>query len=90
MFPFDDVIMEWKSSDEMGPRTLSQPNLRKVDPPRKGRSVSPLIDIHSSIKAIHKSVIDIIDIHNSNMDVYNSIMHIHNSIPDIQTCIMEK
>ena len=22
MFPFDDVIMEWKSSDEMGPRTL--------------------------------------------------------------------
>ena len=23
MFPFDDVIMEWKSSDEMGPRTLT-------------------------------------------------------------------
>ena len=33
MFPFDDVIMEWKSSDEMGPRTLRQPNLRKVDLP---------------------------------------------------------
>ena len=31
MFPFDDVIMEWKSSDEMGPRTLRQPNRRKVD-----------------------------------------------------------
>ena len=31
MFPFDDVIMEWKSSDETGTRTLRQPNLRKVD-----------------------------------------------------------
>ena len=30
--------------------------------------------MHSSIKAIHKSVIDI-DIHNSNMDFYNSVMY---------------
>ena len=73
MFPFDDVIMEWKSFGEMGPRTLRQPNLRKVRRPTvpwKGRNESPLIDIHSSIKAIHQSVIDIMDIHNSNMDVY--------------------
>ena len=55
MFPFDDVIMEWKSFGEMGPRTLRQPNLRKVRRPIvpwKGRNESPLIDIHSSIKAI--------------------------------------
>ena len=54
MFPFDDVIMEWKSFGEMGPRTLRQPNLRKVRRPTvpwKGRNESPLIDIHSSIKA---------------------------------------
>ena len=79
-------------SDEMGPRILKQPNLRKVDLPWKGRSVSPLIDIQSSIKAIHKSVIDIMDIHKifPDMGVYNSVMYIHNSITDIQTCIMEK
>ena len=65
-----------------GPRKLRQPNLRKVDLPWKGRSVSPLIDIYSSIKAIHKSVFDIMDIHNSNMDVYNSVMYIHDSIMD--------
>ena len=89
MFPFDDVIMEWKSFGEMGPRTLRQPNLRKVRRPTvpwKGRNESPLIDIHSSIKAIHQSVIDIMDIHNSNMDVYNPVMYIHNTITDIQTC----
>ena len=60
MFPFDDVIMEWKSSDEMGPRTLRQPNMRKVDL-WIGRNESPLIDIHYSIKAIHESVIDIME-----------------------------
>ena len=38
MFPFDDVIMEWKSSGEMGPRTLRQPNLRKVDLPYRGKA----------------------------------------------------
>ena len=38
MFPFDDVIVEWKSSDEMGPRTLRQPNLRKVDLPYGGKA----------------------------------------------------
>ena len=54
--------------------------------PWKGRNESPLIDIHSSTKAIHQSVIDIMDIHNSNMDVYNPVMYIHNSITDIQTC----
>ena len=89
MFPFDDVIMEWKSFGEMGPRTLRQPNLRKVRRPTvpwKGRNESPLIDIHSSIKAIHQSVIDIMDIHNSNMDIYNPVMYIHNTITDIQTC----
>ena len=37
MFPFDDVIMEWKSSDEMGLSTLRQPNLRKVDLSYRGR-----------------------------------------------------
>ena len=81
---------EWKSSDKMGPRTLRQPNLRKVDLPWKGRSASILIDIRSSIKAIHKSNIEIMDIHNFNMGVYYSVMYIHNSISDTQTCIMEK
>ena len=38
MFPFDDVIMEWKSSGDMGPRTLRQPNLRKVDLPYRGKA----------------------------------------------------
>ena len=38
MFPFDDVIMEWKSSDEMGPRILRQPNLKKVDLPYRGKA----------------------------------------------------
>ena len=52
--------------------------------PWEGRNESSLIDFHSSIKAIHKSVIDIMDIHNSN------IMDVHNSNTDIQTCIMEK
>ena len=78
MFPFDDVIMEWKSFGEMGPRTLRQPNLRKVRRPTvpwKGRNESPLIDIHSSIKAIHQSVIDIMDIHNSNMDAVFPLTH---------------
>ena len=77
--------------------TLGQPNLRKVDLPCEGISVSRLINIHSSIKFIHESIIDIMDIHNSNMDVYKSVMDIHNSvtdihnsITDIQTCIMEK
>ena len=93
MFPFDDVIMEWKPSDEInGPQDIKTTKSEENRPtvPRKGRNESPLIDIHSSIKAIHKSVIDIMDIHNSNMDVYNSVMYIHNSITDIQTCIMEK
>ena len=87
MFLFDDVIMEWKSSDEMGPRTLRQPNLRKADLPlltmerQKSKPFNQYI--HSSIKAIHKSVIDIMDIHNSNTDVYNSVMYIHNSITDL-------
>ena len=68
----------------MGPRILRQPNLRTVDLPWKGRSVSPLIDIHSSINALHKSVIDIMDVHNSRMDVYNSLMYIHNyGYPDL-------
>ena len=53
------------------------------------------IDIHSSIKAIHNSVIYIMYIHNSNMDAYKLVMYIHNSviyisITYIQTCIMEK
>ena len=88
MFPFDDVIMEWKSSGEMGPSTLRQPNLRKVDLPYLGKAEMKalLIDIHSSIKTIHQSVIDIMDIHNSSTDVYNPVMYIHNSITDIQTC----
>ena len=88
---------EWKSSDEMGPRALRQPNLRKEDLPWKGRSVSPLINIHSSIKALHQSIIDVMDIHNSNMGVYNSLInihnsvtYIHNSISDIQWYIIEK
>ena len=33
MFSFDDVIMKWKSSYEMGPRILRQSDLRKVDLP---------------------------------------------------------
>ena len=69
------ITLEWKSSDEMGPGHY----LREVDLPRKCRGVSPVIDIHSSIKAIHKSVIDIMDIHNS-MDGYNSVVHNHNSV----------
>ena len=54
MFPFDDVIMEWKSSEEMGPRTLKQPNLRKVDLLWKIRTVSPLIDILRSRLSINQ------------------------------------
>ena len=38
MFPFDDVITKWKSSDEMGPRTLRQPNLSKIDLPYRGKA----------------------------------------------------
>ena len=48
----------------------------------KGRKESPLINIYSSIKAIHQSVIDIMDINNSNMDIYDPVMYIHNSITD--------
>ena len=88
---------EWESSDEMGSRTLRQPNQRKVNLPWKDKSWRPLIDIHSSTKAIYKSVIDIMDFHNCNMDVYNSVMdihnsamYIHNSITDIQTCVFGK
>ena len=33
MLSFDDVIMKWKSSYEMRPRILRQPDLRKVDLP---------------------------------------------------------
>ena len=88
---------DWKSSDEMGPRALSQPNLRKVDRPWKGRCVNLLINIHSSIKAIHESIIDIMDIHilmwmsiiQSWISIIQSCISIE-SISDIQTCIMEK
>ena len=86
-----------KSSDEMGTGTLRQPNLRKVDLPWWDRSVSPIINIHSSIKAVYESIIDTMDIPNSNIYVYNSVMDIHNSViyfhssfTDIQTCIKEK
>ena len=53
--------LEWKSSDEMDPKILRQPNLTKVDLPWKDMSVSPLINIHTSIKAIHESIIDIME-----------------------------
>ena len=53
--------------------------------------------IHSSIMAIHKWIIEMMNIHNSNVNVYNSIMDSHNSImyshnlvTDMNTCIMEK
>ena len=71
---------EWKSSDEMGNRILSHPNQREVDLPWKGKNVSPLIDTQSSIKAIHKSIIDIMDIHNSIMYFSDSIIDVHNSV----------
>ena len=81
---------EWKSSDEMGPRILRQPKLRKIDLPWNGRSVSRLINIHSSIKATHESIKEIhnsnIDVYNSVMDVHNSVMYIHNPVTDIHTC----
>ena len=85
----ENMLESSRNVSETTPRTLRQPNLRKVRRPTvpwKGRNESPLIDIHSSIKAIHQSVIDIMDIHNSNMDVYNPVMYIHNTITDIQTC----
>ena len=71
-----------------GPQDIKAIKSEKSRPtvPGKGRNESPLIDIHSSTKAIHQSVIDIMDIHNSNMDVYNPVMYTHNSITDIQTC----
>ena len=72
-----DIIIKATKSEESRPFATV---------PWKGRNESPLIDIHSSIKAIHQSVIDIMDSHNSNMDVYNPVMYIHNSITDIQTC----
>ena len=73
-------IIWWNGPQDIK-TTKSEENRPTV--PWKGRNESPLIDIPSSIKAIQKSVIDIMDIHNSNMDVYNSVMYIHN-------CIMEK
>ena len=65
-----------------GPQDIKATKSEESRPtvPWKGRNESPLIDIHSSIKAIHQSVIDIMDMHNSNMDVYNPVMYIHNSI----------
>ena len=73
-----------------GPKDIKATKSEESKPtvPWKGRNESPLIDIHSSIKAIHQSVIDIMDIHNSNMDVYNPVMYIHSSITDIQTYII--
>ena len=59
-----------------GPQDIKATKFEESRPtgPWKGRNESLLIDIHSSIKAIHESVIDI-DIHNSNMDFYNSVMY---------------
>ena len=73
----------------MGPRTLRPPTLRKVDLPWKGRNVSHIINIHSSIKVINESIIDIMDIHSANMDVYNSLMDIHNSVMYIHNSITD-
>ena len=74
-----------------GPQDIKATKSEESRPtlPWEGRNESPLIDIQSSIKALHKSVIDIMDIHHSNMDVYDLAMYICNSIMDIQTCIME-
>ena len=106
MFPFDDVIMEWKSFGEMGPRTLRQPNLRKVRRPTvpwKGRNESPLIDIHSSIKAINQLLILWISIILTWMSITQScisiiqlrisrlaeiVMDIHDLIVDVNNYIM--
>ena len=78
-------IIWWNGPQDIE-ATKSSRKVRRPTVPWKGRNESPLIDIHSSIKAIHQSVIDIMDIHNSNMDVYNPVMYIHNTITDIQTC----
>ena len=55
------------------------------------------MDTHSSIVAIYKWNIEIMNIHNSHVNVYNSIMdshnsimYIHNLVTDMNTCIMEK
>ena len=54
--------------------------MMKVELPWKGRSVSRLINIQYSMKAIHESNIDIMDIRNFKIDVYNSVLDIHNSV----------
>ena len=61
-----------------GPQDIKATKSEESRPtvPWKGRYESPLIDIHSLIKAIHQSVIEIMDIHNSNIDIYNPVMYI--------------
>ena len=73
----EDVLIWWPHHGMKiiwwnGPQDIKATKSEESRPtvPWKGRNESPLIDIHSSIKAIHQSVIDIMDIHNSNMDVY--------------------
>ena len=63
-----------------GPQDIKAAESEGSRPPMERQSVSPLIDNQFSIKAIHKSIIDIIDIHNFIMDVYDSIIDIHNSV----------
>ena len=73
----------WKKWSN-GPQNIKATKSEESRPtvPWKDRNESPLIDIHSSIKAIHQSVIDITDIHHTNMDVYNPVI----MIMDIHDC----
>ena len=80
-----------------GPQDIKATSSEERRPTVERQKCKPFINIHSSLKAIHESIFDITDIHNSNMNVYNSIIDIHKSvmyinnlITDIKTCIIEK
>ena len=61
-----------------GPQDIKATKSEESGPTvERQKRLSPLIDIHSSIKAIHKSLINITDIHNSVMYIRNSITNIH-------------
>ena len=89
----EDVLIWWRLHGMKiirwdGPLDIKTTKSEESRPtvPWKGRNDPSLIDIHSSIKAIYKSAIYIMDIHNSKLDVYNPVLYIFNSITDIQTC----
>ena len=68
---------EWKLSDEMGPKATKSEGSRLTMERQKCKPSNwyPVFD-----KVIHKSITDIIDIHNFIMDVYDSIIDIDNSV----------